>query len=149
MDLTIDTKQTRAVSDLLDRFVRSWNDCDLNAMDALCTDRVHWVNTVGMHWRGRAQVDRAHRVYFDRMFRGVPLALEEIESIEPLAGDFVIVVARLWKGAFRQPDGVEAPPSRDRMTMVLQPGPASELLIRHAANVGIVEAAQRFDPAAA
>ena len=31
----------------------------------LATDDVHWVNVVGMHWRGKAEVQKAHQVYFD------------------------------------------------------------------------------------
>jgi hypothetical protein len=34
----------------------AWNAADMNAMWQLATDDVHWVNVVGMHWRGKADV---------------------------------------------------------------------------------------------
>jgi ketosteroid isomerase-like protein len=69
---------------VLDAWLKAWNASDLDAMFALFTDDAHWVNIVGMHWRGKAEVERAHRVFFDVMFKGVPQSLEEIESVVPL-----------------------------------------------------------------
>ena len=57
-----------------------WNVGDLDAMAKLYAPDVHWVNVRGMHWRGFAEVDRAHRIYFDLMFKGVHNDLIEIES---------------------------------------------------------------------
>src|SRR5271157_1297059 len=64
----------------------AWNAADMNAMWQLATDDVHWVNVVGMHWRGKADVQKAHQVYFDMMFKDRTAKLDEIESIEALPG---------------------------------------------------------------
>lgn len=133
------------VESVFTRLGAAWNADDLDAMFALFTPDAHWINIVGMHWQGRDAVDHAHRVYFDLMFRGVDQKLEEIESIVPLPGGGAVAVARIWMDAFRQPDGVVKPPSRDRMTLVLVPG-ENGLLIAHGANIAIVEEAQRFNP---
>lgn len=133
------------VRDLVDRYAGAWNAADMDAMGTLYADDVHWVNIVGMHWQGKAQVDRAHRVYFDVMFKGVPLLLEEIESVQPIAGGGFVVVVRWSVGAFRTPAGERRPPSRDRMSLVLVPY-GSGLRIAHGANIQIDELAQRFDP---
>ncbi|KQX24262.1 hypothetical protein ASD39_24680 [Sphingomonas sp. Root50] len=98
-----------------------------------------------MHWQGRDDVDKAHRAYFELMFKGVAVKLEEIEAIVPLPGGGAVTVARFWIDAFRQPDGRLKPPSRDRMTLVLVPTDEG-LRIIHGANVAIVEEAQRFNP---
>jgi uncharacterized protein (TIGR02246 family) len=50
-------------------------------MTALYAPDVHWVNIMGMHWKGREEVDFAHRVLFEKTFRGVASTLEEIESV--------------------------------------------------------------------
>lgn len=137
---------TRKVEDVLHRWMAAWNAADMDAMFALFRKDAHWVNIVGMHWQGRAEVEHAHRVYFDLMFKGVPQSLEAIESIVPIAGGAVSVVARWSVGAFKTPDGHVNPPSRDRMSLVLAPE-GDGFVIAHGSNVAIVEDAQRFDPA--
>ena len=62
----------------------AWNAADMNAMWQLATDDVHWVNVVGMHWRGKADVQQAHQTYFDMMFKDRRVKLDEIESVEAL-----------------------------------------------------------------
>lgn len=109
------------VRDLADRYASAWNAADMDAMTALYTDDVHWVNIVGMHWQGKRNVDHAHRAYFEIMFRGVPLSLEEIESVVPLPGGGAVAVIRWAVGAFTTPVGQPVPPSRDRMSLVLTP----------------------------
>lgn len=127
---------------LAERYAVAWNASDMTAMAALYAPDVHWVNIVGMHWQGKAAVDRAHRVFFDTMFKGVPLSLEEVESVTPLPGGGAVAVLRWSVGAFRTPTGDSVPPSRDRMSLVLV-STGGDLLIAHGANVQIDEMAQR------
>jgi uncharacterized protein (TIGR02246 family) len=131
---------------LLRAHVDAWNREDLDAMFAAFTPDAHWVNIVGMHWRGRDEVARAHRAFFDIMFHGVKQRLVETESVTPLPGGGAIVVARLAVDAFRQPNGVLKPPSEDRLTLVLVPR-GDGLAVAHGANVGIIAEAQAHDPA--
>lgn len=133
------------VRQLADAYAAAWNASDMDAMAALYAPDVHWVNIVGMHWRGRDEVDRAHRAFFDIMFRGVPLKLEEVETITPLPGGAVVTVIRWAVGTFRTPAGDQMPPSRDRMTLVLVPA-GDRLAIAHGANIQIDERAQASDP---
>ena len=53
------------VKRLADAYAAAWNASDMDAMAALYTDDVHWVNIVGMHWQGKRQVDQAHRARGD------------------------------------------------------------------------------------
>lgn len=135
----------RQVQAVADRYAAAWNAADMDAMGELYAPDVHWVNIVGMHWRGKSAVDHAHRVFFDIMFKGVPLRLEEIESIVPLPGGGAVAVIRWAVGAFRTPVGQQVPPSRDRMSLVLVPA-GERLLIAHGANIQIDEMAQASDP---
>jgi uncharacterized protein (TIGR02246 family) len=133
------------VQRLADRYAAAWNASDMDAMAKLYADDVHWVNIVGMHWQGKAQVDQAHRAYFDIMFKGVPLTLETVESVVALPGGAMVAVTRWAVGAFKTPIGEQMPPSRDRMSLVLIPK-GDELVIAHGSNVQINEQAQRSDP---
>lgn len=138
---------SRKVARLAEAYAAAWNASDMDAMADLYTDDVHWVNIVGMHWQGKRQVDRAHRVFFDIMFRGVMQSLQEIESIVALPGGGAVAVLRWSVGTFTTPAGQVVPPSRDRMTLVLVPD-GERLLIAHGANIQIDEMAQRSDPIA-
>lgn len=139
--LTLD-EQVRRVAEA---YGLAWNAADMDAMAALYADDVHWVNIVGMHWQGKAQVDRAHRAYFEAMFRGVPIELQEIESVTPLPGGGAIAVLRWSVAAYRSPNGTQMPPSRNRMSLTLVPQ-GGRLVIAHGANIEINEAAQTSNP---
>lgn len=130
---------------VINAWVDAWNQEDLDAMFALFTPDAHWVNIVGMHWQGRDAVEKAHRVYFDMMFRGVKQRFLATESLTLLPGGGVVVVVRLAVDAFRQPNGVVKPPSEDRLTLVMVPR-GNDLAIVHGANVAIVAEAQQHDP---
>ena len=131
----------------LNAWVDAWNREDLDAMFAVFTPDAHWVNIVGMHWQGRDAVEKAHRAYFEVMFRGVKQRLLATESLTPLPGGGAVVVARLAVDAFRQPNGVVKQPSEDRLTLVMVPR-GEDLAIIHGANVAIVAEAQQHDPMA-
>ncbi len=134
------------VDKTLNAWVDAWNSENLDAMFALFTPEAHWVNIVGMHWQGRDAVEKAHRAYFEIMFRGVKQRLLATESLTPLPGGGAVVVARLAVDSFRQPNGVVKPPSEDRLTLVMVPR-GEDMAIVHGANVAIVAEAQQHDPA--
>src|SRR5262245_56272179 len=134
----VDAKVHSKVKTVLAAWEAAWNASDMNAMWQLATDNVHWVNVVGQHWRGKADVQKAHQVNFDQLFRGRTCKLEEIESIEPLPGDAFVVVVRWAMGGYRRPTGVMRPPGKDRMSLVLVPR-VDDLAIAHGANVPIDE----------
>jgi len=138
---------SRKVTRLANAYSAAWNASDMDAMAALYTEDVHWVNIVGMHWQGKRQVDQAHRVFFDIMFRGVKQSLQEIESVVALPGGGAVAVLRWSVGTFTTPTGQNVPPSRDRMTLVLVPD-GDRLLIAHGSNIQIDEMAQRSNPIA-
>lgn len=133
------------VREVLAAYQRAWDMSDIDAMFRNAPADIHWVNIVGMHWRGLEEVKRAHQVYHDLMFKGVPFRMEEIESIRPLPGGGAIVVSRWSIGSFKTPAGDRLPPSEDRLTLVLVPA-AGGLAIAHGANVVIDPKAAPFDP---
>jgi ketosteroid isomerase-like protein len=52
-----------SIKAVLDSWEAAWNASDMNAMWQLATDDIHWVNVVGMHWRGKAEVQRRIRCF--------------------------------------------------------------------------------------
>ena len=141
----IDPKVHSKVKTVLEAWEAAWNASDMNAMWQLATNDIHWVNVVGQHWRGKAEVQKAHQVNFDQLFKNRTCQLEEIESIEPLPGGAFVAVVRWSLGGFRRPTGVMRPPGKDRMSLVLVPR-GDGLAIAHGANVPIDEEAEAHNP---
>lgn len=123
----------------------AWNAADAKAMFDWATPDIHWVNVVGMHWRGREEVERAHRIYFDIMFRGVPKKLVEIERLTALTPEVAVCVACWRVGAYRTPGGQTRPEALDRTSFTLV-GPPDRLRMAHVANIEVVAEAQIHDP---
>jgi uncharacterized protein (TIGR02246 family) len=134
-----------AVAALLRVMEDTWNASDMDAMFAVATPDIHWVNVVGMHWQGHAAVKQAHVVFFDLMFRGVPLKLEAVEHVKALPGGLRLLVVRWLLGAYKTPSGEPRPPSQNRMSILAVPGPDG-LLISHVANIEVNPHAARHNP---
>ena len=100
------------VARLLQVIQDTWNASDMDAMFAVATPDVHGVNVVGMHWQGHAAVKQAHAIFFDIMFRGVPLELEAVEHVtfsgayDAASGQRVLYVTERCVFTLR-PDGIE------------------------------------------
>jgi len=145
MAVSADASDAIAVRALLDEHVAAWAAADAARMFASATDDVHWVNVVGMHWQGKRAVERAHDVYLTTIFKGVPMILEEVESIVPIGADTLAVVARFDVGGYTTPGGFKAPASKDRMSLVLL-RTRRGLKVAHVANIQIVAAAAAQNP---
>lgn len=134
-----------AVQGWIDECVAAWAASDGERMFRTAADDLEWINIVGMHWRGKADVIEAHRIFLTTMFRGVPLEFRAIETLRPLGADAVIAVARWHVGQFATPDGHIVPPSEDRMTLVFR-RTAGGLVLAHGANIQIDPVAAASNP---
>ena len=122
-----------------------WNISDLDGMGRLYAPNVHWVNVKAMHWQGFEDVDRAHRVYFDLMFKGVQQKLLAVESLTQIAPTVVVAVVHWHMDAFKTPSGDIAPPHESRMSLVYVKL-AEGWKIAHGVNIDVDAQAARFDP---
>jgi uncharacterized protein (TIGR02246 family) len=124
----------------------AWNANDVDGLFAGAAPDMHWINVVGMHWRGRDVALHAHRVFFKIMFRDVSLTLETIESIVG-TGHCRVAVVRWALGDYTVPTGQRIVGERNRMTLVFT-GEDDTLTLHHVANIRIDEQAAAHDPAA-
>ena len=79
---SIDSQVNRLLSDL--------NTHEFTNMDYYTTDDVEWVNIVGMWWKGRTDVKKAHEWGFNKFFKGVPFTRKQIE-IRFLTNDVAVL----------------------------------------------------------
>ena len=134
-----------AVRAFATEYQAAWTARNGGRMYAASTDDVEWVNIVGMHWRGRAEVVAAHDAYLTTMFRDTPITLQDIESVRPVGDQGLVAVLRWSVGSFTTPVGQVVPPSLDRMTLVFERSPQGLRLV-HGTNVQIDQMAAANDP---
>ena len=142
---TIDNGAVAKVKAVLERWEAAWNASDMNAMWQLATDDIHWVNVVGMHWRGKTEVQKAHQAFFDLMFKNRSCKLEEIESVKALPARLSLRLSAGRDGRLSAAQCRNEAPGKDRMSLVLV-ARGDGLAIAHGANVPIDEAAEAHNP---
>ncbi len=123
----------------------AWNANDMKAYASYLTEDCDWINIVGMHWRGKAAVMKAHSVYLSTMFLGVRQDTLECEIFE-IAPNVALVVLTVRMGDFTTPDGRLEKDMHDRMSYVLVRQPDASWLIRAAHNTTIHPLAAKHDP---
>jgi uncharacterized protein (TIGR02246 family) len=96
----------KSVESQVDRMVSDWNTHEFKNMDSYATEDVEWVNIVGMWWKGREDVKKAHQFTFDKFFKGVPFTKKSL-TIRLLTGDVAIANWVCHVGALFPPDGID------------------------------------------
>lgn len=133
-----------AVRKVINGFVAAWNSSDMKAMDKLFCEDAEFVNVVGMHWRGRAQIDAAHTVFDKSTFHGVQMKVDSI-GVRPLGSDFAIAVVLETLDSYTTPSGHVVPKGQIRGTWVLAKD-SGEWKIAHCQNVNVDAVAANHDP---
>jgi uncharacterized protein (TIGR02246 family) len=121
--LTSDTA-AQHVRVALDALEIAWKDSDGDAFAAACTADVDFVNILGMHVRGRAEVSALHDKIFKGPYAGSTVRFS-IDRIRIVSEDWVLAIV---PGNVDIPDG----PARGRVTTV-----ATVLLKREGAQWSI------------
>jgi uncharacterized protein (TIGR02246 family) len=111
----------------------------------LFADDADGINVVGMHWRGKTAVVKAHQAYFKTAFRdgGMSTADMSIRAVTPDVA--IVVVTEINRGGGILPDGSKAAPGSGRLTYVLVKR-GGKWKITHGHNTTIDPNAKRFDP---
>jgi hypothetical protein len=59
----------KAIRQLVATFESGWNTNDMKAIGSIFRDDAEFINLVGMHWRGRDAIVKAHVAYHAIMFK--------------------------------------------------------------------------------
>ena len=138
------TKDEQAIRDVALGFEKAWNQHDLDAMFKSFTDDAEWVNIVGMHWVGLADVKKAHKVFHETMFKNTELKIENI-TVRKISNDTAIALLDLAMGDFTTPSGQVTKNSKDRLSLILVKK-KGRWLIAHGHNTVIDQKAARSNP---
>jgi uncharacterized protein (TIGR02246 family) len=124
----------RAVERVPQGFADAWNRHDMEAFAALFGERADFVNVIGLHWRGRAEIKRAHAELHAMRMKDSRLAILS-SSVRLLRPDVALVHAT-WE--LVGDTGIEGKPEPPRR------GVFSFVTAREAGR-WVIEAAQNTD----
>jgi len=143
----VSAEDAAAIRAILDRQGDAWNRHDMDAFVADATPDVDWINVVGMHWKGRDTVRRAHAVLHTGMFAHSRLLPPEQSEMRQIAPNVVIEthINRL-EGVGPRPDGRPYTNDGNLITMVFVKS-REGWRIAHAHNGHIDKLAAAHDPA--
>lgn len=136
-----DEKAVRAATEAL---VTSWNNHNYADLPSYATADADWVNIVGMWWKGRDAVQKAHQVYHEQMFKTTPLATETI-TVRFITSDVAIVHQLTKIGAFTTPSGHKAGNDQNLATLVFVKQ-GGKWLLTAGQNVPVDANAAKHDP---
>lgn len=113
------TGDQQAIERQVEAFFTSWNKHDFGDMKNYIAEDCDFVNIVGMHWKGRADIQYAHQVFHKLSFQDIPLAKRAV-SVRFLTPDVAVahVLMHVMK-AYIAPDGSKAGDNDALATFVL------------------------------
>jgi len=132
------------VNRTIDGISDAWNRHDMDAYGTFLTDDCDWVNVVGMHWSGKAQVLKAHRAFHATMFKetGVHELGRQLGYVAP---GVAIAVITFTLDDYTEPSGTLMSNVHDCITYILVKQ-HNRWLIRSAHNTTTNLAAAKHDP---
>ena len=147
--MSIAPDDAAAIRAIVDRRRDAWNRHDMDAWVADTMPDVEWINVVGMHWKGRETVRRAHAVIHKGLFAKSRLLPPEQIEMRQIAPNVVIVTSiNKIEGVGLRSDGTPYPDDGNLLTTVLVKSPEG-WRIAHAHNGHIDKQAAAHDPAKA
>ncbi len=118
--LPLPTAATRRFSeptDLVVAFAKAWSRNDAEAIGELFVDDADFVNVVGLWWRSKRAITRAHEFGFDHAFESAKLTIMSVR--ERRLYERVAIVHAEWRlTGQNSPSGDEAGPRRGVMSFV-------------------------------
>lgn len=101
------------------RFAERWNAGDATGLAALFADDADFVNVVGLWWRRRKDIRKAHAYALRRYFRDTEITMERHET-KYIRDDVATVHVRWTMRGQRAPSGNEARPRAGMMIFVVE-----------------------------
>ena len=134
---SVSASDEAAVRAIIDRQTDAWNKHDMDAFVADAMPDLDWINVVGMHWKGRDMVLKAHAVLHKGMFANSRMMTPEITMMREIAPNVIVEthVNRI-EGVGALPSGAPYPDSGNLITLVFVKTPGG-WRIAHAHNTTI------------
>jgi uncharacterized protein (TIGR02246 family) len=141
----VPAKDAAEIHAALDGMQAAWNHHDMTAFVSYMTDDVEWVNVVGMWWKGKAQVFKAHDRMHKTTFKDRQLHDAQVVELRMIAPEVVIATSIIPADSYTSADGHVTPANRNVLTetFVHRDG---KWLVAEGHNTVIVEEAQAHDP---
>ena len=114
-------------------FERAWNTHDMKLLATLFREDAEFINVVGMHWRGRDAIVKAHAIFHEIMFQNCRLKTDSIET-RPLGSDYAIAVWTSTQDGYTTPDGHAIPTGQTELSLILAKGPNQRFHCLHGAR---------------
>ncbi|AZN96179.1 SgcJ/EcaC family oxidoreductase [Mesorhizobium sp. M9A.F.Ca.ET.002.03.1.2] len=122
--------------DAASAFADAWNRHDMGDFAALFADDANFVNVVGMWWKSRTEIERAHRATHETMFRDSRLE-GVVSSVVELAPGLASVHYTWTLTGASAPDGSPAG-TREGILLLIVKEEQSGWRIKVAQNTDIV-----------
>jgi len=122
----------------------AWNKHDMQAYGALFHDDAEWINVVGMYWRGKPQIVKAHTAFHETIFKDCRLEGKEL-TVREVTPDAVVAVWAHAQDAYKTSSGTLQEKTLNRLTLVVTKR-NGKWLISQGHNVWVNERAQRSNP---
>lgn len=108
----------RAPEETAPAFADAWNRHDMDAFAALFDEHADFVNVIGLHWRGREQIRRAHAELHRTRMKDSHLAIQS-HSVRMLRPDVALVHATWDLAGDTGIDGRPSPPRHGVLSFVV------------------------------
>ena len=132
------------VRNIVVAYEKAWNSHDMELLATLWREDAELVNVVGMHWRGRDSIVKAHAVFHEIMFKDNRFKTDSIET-RPLGSDHAITIWTATQDSYTTPSGKVVPEGQFKLTLILANGPDGWKIV-HGHNVRIDAQAVIHDP---
>lgn len=142
--VSLPAQDDRAIRKVLADYDVAWNTHDMKAMGALFCEDAEFINVVGMHWRGRADIVAAHEAFHKIMFKDVGIKTDGI-ALRALEADVAIAVVTYTMDASTTPNGQVIPKHQNKLSYVFTKR-SGKWKIAHGQNVRIDAEAAQHDP---
>ena len=133
-----------AVDKQVDALIASWNNHNYDDIANYATEDCDWVNVVGMWWKNRREIQYAHQVFHEGMFKNVPLTKTSVH-FRAVTKDVMVVHLLQRVGAYTSPSGTFYPEA-DNLKLLVFVKKSEKWLLTAVENVVVVEQAQRSNP---
>jgi len=131
------SNQVVEVTAIVNAFGECWNRHDMNSFAQLFSEDAEFVNVVGLWWKGREEIKRAHEFTHATMFKNSRLTITDVKVRFPVE-KIAIARAQWVLEGHVSPEGTALPARTGILLNVLSLTPAGWVII-DSQNTDVIE----------